>query len=390
MTRKHLGSISAIVLLAAVCLAGRISGDGLSQGDDSAVCAEVCPKAGERIEMPIQRFTISRDDSIYECFPGLTRCRNGRLILVYRESDSHVAREYARIIVRTSDDEGKSWSDRKVLVATEKADGVLRKYNCPKVQQLKDGRVLIVCDVFLTPPGEGRSDIKYSHLELFTSRDNGDTWTGPKAVDVSGIMPDEVVELDNGDWLLATHHLGVQYVTRSADGGEHWDPPVTLASRKGLKLCEASIVKMPGGELVCYMRENSGKGLPIYKSISTDAGRTWKGPFETLMGAGHRPVAHLTRSGKVLITYRHHPGGSGAWAKNTFAYLESAQSALETDRAKQSGIVLPLDHDRSPHSDSGYTGWVEIEPGHFLAVNYILDDAPKAQIRGYRFHESDF
>jgi sialidase-1 len=340
--------------------------------------------------MQIDKFTVSRNDGTYECFPSLTRLRNGRLVLTYRESDSHVARDYSRVIVRVSDDDGKTWSDRKVLVATEKSDGVLTKYNCPKVQQMADGRVLVLCDAHPYPPGEASKDPAYSHIEFFWSRDNGDSWTGPEPIDVHGIMPDEVIELENGDWLLATQHGGVQYASRSTDQGKHWDPPVVVGKREGLKLCEASIVRMPGGELVCYMRENSRKGLPVYKSISADGGRTWQGPFETLMGAGHRPVAHLTRSGKVLITYRHYPGGAGPRAKNTFAYLEPVQSALKTDRSEQSGTVLPLDHDRSRKSDSGYTGWVEIAPGEFLAVNYIVDDAPRAQIRGYRFKETDF
>ena len=346
--------------------------------------------------LSIRKFTIARDDSTYECFPSLTRLKDGRIILVYRESDSHKAKEYTRIIVRTSDDGGKTFSARKVLVETKQTDGVLTKWNCPKVQQLKDGRVLIVCDVYPHPPGEAGKRGAQSAIMLYFSEDNGDTWSEPRETSVGGIMPDEVVELDNGDWILATHRKckttgnAEQILARSKTKGKTWGKPVVIASVKGYNFCEASIIEMPGGQLVCYMRENSGKGLPVYKCISTDNGQTWQGPFETLMGAGHRPVAHLTRSGKVMITYRYQPGGKGPWAKNAFGYLESAESALQPDRAKQRGTVLPLDHDRSPHSDGGYTGWVETEPGRFLVVNYIVDDAPKAQIRGYRFGEDAF
>lgn len=346
--------------------------------------------------MPIEKFTISRNDAEYECFPSMTRLDNGRVIVTYRESDAHVAKEYTRIIIRTSEDEGKTWSARKVLVDSKQTDGVLMKYNCPKVQQLKDGRVLVVCDRYPVPPGEGGSMADLSRNLFWFSSDKGDTWSKPQEIPVGGIMPDEVVELDNGDWLLATqwrsHETGdlAQYVTRSCDYGKTWGVPVIVAARKGYKFCEASVLKLPGGRLVCYIRENSGLGRPIYKCISKDDGHTWEGPFETLMAAGHRAVAHLTQSGKVLITYRYQPGAKGPWAKNTFAYLESIESALEPDRALQSGIVMPLDHDRSPKSDGGYTGWVEVHPGSFMCVNYIVDDAPKAQIRGYRFDEADF
>jgi len=348
------------------------------------------------IGMSVEKFTISRDDRTYECFPSLTRLTSSKIVLTYRESDSHKAKDYTRIIVRVSDDDGKTFSDRRVVVETKQEGGLLTKWNCPKVQQLKDGRVLLLCDVYPHPPGEAGKGGAKSMIELYFSSDNGDSWSAPQETTIGGIMPDEVVEMDNGDWLLATHRKckatgnAEQIVSRSKDKGKTWDAPVVIASRKGYDFCEASIIKLPGGEFVCYMRENTGKGRPIYKCISTDNGVTWRGPLQTLMDAGHRPVAHLTKSGKVMITYRHQPGGHGNWAKNTFAFIESVASALEEDRKKQSGTVLPLDHDRSPHSDGGYTGWVETSPGCFLVVNYIVDDAPKAQIRGYRFSEDAF
>ncbi len=357
------------------------------------LCASIAATGG--IGVSIEKFTISRDDSAHECFPSLTQTKSGRIVLVYRESDGHQPITFCRIIVRTSDDAGKTFSDRKVLIDVKRENDCISKYNCPKVQQLKDGRLLIVCDL-LACPDETNAGVKKAENLLFFSNDNGETWSVPKVTGVHGIMPDEVVELKSGDWLLATHSRDkatgstAQYVHRSADKGATWSAPITVASRKGYDFCEASIIEMPGGELICYMRENTGQGRPIYKCISTDGGLTWQGPFETLMGAGHRPVAHVTRSGKVLITYRHYTGGHTKWAKNTFAYLESAKSALDPVRKQQDGVILPLDHDRSPHSDSGYTGWVETAPGSFLAVNYIVDDAPKAQIRGYRFKEEDF
>lgn len=362
----------------------------------ASLIAAACVCAAESVGGRVEKFTISRDDSTYECFPSLTRCSNGRIILTYRESDGHVANEYCRIIVRTSDDGGATFSDRHVLIFEQKSEGRLMKYNCPKVQQLRDGRILIVCDRFPIPPGEDAENHRASRNVFWFSSDNGETWSGPVDTGVQGIMPDEVIELDNGDWLLATQSKdpqtrnSIQCVSRSSDGGKTWAEPVVVASKKGYNLCEASILKLPDGKLVCYMRENSGMGRPIYKSISADGGLSWQGPHATQMDSGHRPVAHLTQSGKVMVTYRYQIGGASPWAKNTFAYLESVESAAQPDRQKQCGVVMPLDHDRSPKSDGGYTGWVETAPGRFLVVNYIVDDAPKAQIRGYRFAESDF
>jgi sialidase-1 len=136
------------------------------------------------------------------------------------------------------------------------------------------------------------------------------------------------------------------------------------------------------------MRENSRRGWPAFKSLSRDGGRSWAGPYETLMGGAHRPTAGLLPSGRILVTYRYFPGGGGWRRLNTFAYIEEVESALEPDPSRQAGALLPLDHDRSPAADSGYTGWVVLpDRVTIFVVNYIVDDAPRAQIRGYYVYE---
>jgi len=204
-----------------------------------------------------------------------------------------------------------------------------------------------------------------------------------------------------------------------------------------------SIIRCPDGELVAYLREESGRRLPLQKMISKDQGASWEGPYDTLNTAAQgMPIAGLTRDGFVLTTGRYGlpcswrvdmdattmqrrldrrtiviprvPANedfvaritpspqvvftadevvmaAGCSTAHTFAFLEPLESALEPDVRQQKGLLLPLDLDRNNlGADSGYTGWVETEPGRFLVVNYINDDAPMAQIRGYRFGLDDF
>ncbi|MBN1262161.1 MAG: hypothetical protein JXB35_15895 [Anaerolineae bacterium] len=46
--------------------------------------------------------------------------------------------------------------------------------------------------------------------------------------------------------------------------------------------------------------------------------------------------------------------------------------------------LLPVDFERSPASNTGYSGWVQFadgdraDTGEIYVLNYILDDAPKA------------
>ena len=52
--------------------------------------------------------------------------------------------------------------------------------------------------------------------------------------------------------------------------------------------------------------------------------------------------------------------------------------------------TLILDVDRSVHCDGGYSGWVQLPNGQMYVVDYIVDDAPLAHIRGYLVSRHDY
>ena len=54
------------------------------------------------------------------------------------------------------------------------------------------------------------------------------------------------------------------------------------------------------------------------------------------------------------------------------------------------GRTVVLDIDRSVHRDGGYSDWVQLPSGDIFVVDYINDDAPLAQIRGYLVRRSDY
>ena len=83
-------------------------------------------------------------------------------------------------------------------------------------------------------------------------------------------------------------------------------------------------------------------------------------------------------------------GWLGTWTQNFFAALTDVESAKARERKEQWARIMPIDFDRSPVSDLGYSGWVQFDDGEIYVVNYIVDDAPKAQIRGYSLSEQDF
>ena len=397
--------------------------------------------------MAVEKFTIARNDQVYECFPHMCRLQSGRIMLTYRESNGHVASDYCRLIVRYSDDAGYTWSERQVIRDEDRAAGVLSCWNCPKIQQLKDGRVLLLCDTYTFPPGEWSQNMAHCHTVLWFSADDGISWSQRQPTTVQGICPDQITELDDGRWLLPSNMrsentgLIVQNISTSVDQGLTWSEPVPMFDAPGHELDEVSIVVLPRGELVAYLREDLGR--PLQKMISHDGALTWEGPYDTLNPAAiGMPIAGLTQDGLILITgrfglpsnwridmqpetwqkridrrtivipkvpvnddfvatikpseaIRETPDemimGAGGSSVHTFAYIEPVESALADDKASQQGLLLPLDLDANNlGADSGYTGWVEYERGKFLVANYINDDAPQAQIRGYRFSLEDF
>jgi sialidase-1 len=165
-----------------------------------------------------------------------------------------------------------------------------------------------------------------------------------------------------------------------------WSDKITVAADPGLNLCEATILECHDGTLVAFMRENSVLGLDCYKTISTDGGETWSEIYQANLPGCHRPVSGFLNDGSVMISYRFYPCGlKPCGVQNTFLALTDEESVKCTDRTQQKFRIAPLDYDRSPTGDTGYTGFVTFPDGEIYMVNYILDDAPKAQIRGYSF-----
>ncbi|RKY63799.1 MAG: exo-alpha-sialidase [Candidatus Latescibacterota bacterium] len=338
----------------------------------------------------VRKVSVVRREGIYSCFPDLVGCED-ELICVYRQSDSHGARDFSHIALIYSHDRGETWGKELVLVRSFREGDLLFKWNCPRIGRLSDGRFWVLCDGYPQPPGE--ADHGRSRVFLWWSED-GRSWDGPHKTPVTGIVPDKLVELPSGTWLLAAHLRSprtgklMQTVWRSEDGGNTWDGPITVCEDPRYNSCEASILPLPDGTLVCYMRENSGMGWPGLKCISHDEGRTWEGPYFTLIPGCHRPASGLLPDGRVLVTYRWYLGGRSP-NRHFYAYLEPASSALATELSEQEGTVREVDYDRSPTPDTGYSGWAVLSDGRIFCVNYIVDDWPSAQIRGY-WLEEDF
>ncbi len=337
----------------------------------------------------IEKFTISRDDTIYEAFPDVALTPAGKLICVFAECTHHADRSYTRLMLADSLDRGRTWSPKRPL--TEGTKG-MPYWNCARITQLRDGRLAVVADL-INEATESRGE-NY----LFFSSDDGATWTDPVWTPAAGIVPDKLLELESGRWILSCHiknpdnEFLAQRLWASDDLGTTWSDPIIVARQDGLNLCEVSILEI-GDTLVAFHRENSGQGWDCYKTLSSDQGESWGNPIRFPIPACHRPVSGFLNDGRILITHRFMQGGNGWvgwWTQNLFAALTDRESALAPTREGAHTRIMPVDFDRSAESDTAYSGWVQFEDGEIYVVNYILDDAPKGQIRGYSFRLEDF
>ncbi len=340
------------------------------------------------------KFPISKSPEFYQAWPDIALTKSGKLVCVFSECTHHGNRDYTRIMMTTSTDRGRTWSNATPI--TESTRGLDYYYNCARIVQLKDGRLCMLVDK--CPAGSEKTGAEHSQTFLYFSEDDGASWSEPMPTPLMGIVPDKLLELDCGRWIISAHYPEDGYLTQflhySDDHGKTWSKQITVGKQEGLNLCEVSILPVNDKTLVAFMRENSGKGWDCKKTISNDNGETWGEIIDFPLNGCHRPVSGKLQDGRILITYRYMQGGKGwlgSWTQNLFAALTNDESVLAQARNESSARILPIDFDRSSKSDTGYSGWVQFDDGEIYIVNYIVDDhMDKGQIRGYSVQLSDF
>ena len=338
----------------------------------------------------INKYVISRDDSIYEAWPDLVLMPSGKMICVFSECTHHNDRSFTRIMLTFSEDKGRTWSTKYAL--TEGTKG-LPYFNSARIVHLKSGRYVVIVDKI------HKNNEKGGEIILFFSDDECKTWSDPIDTPAYGIVPDKLLELECGRLIISCHEKDiesgylVQNLWYSDDQGINWSGPVIVGKQEGLNLCEVSILNVSDQTLVAFMRENSMQGWDCFKSISNDNGETWSDLTKFPLPGCHRPVSGWLQNNQIMITYRFIQGGKRGFFgghQNFFAAITDKDSVLSSSRDECFTRILPIDFDRSPVSDTGYSGWVQFNDGEIYIANYIVDDAPKGQIRGYSLTMNDF
>ena len=331
-------------------------------------------------------------------------------------------------------EKARSWLPEDSLAGYQETLGRIQEpwkkrasINGSQIITLTDGSLMLVADI-RTWDNEG--NVRWVN-KMWRSSDDGVTWSTPVdlPLDSEGVDP-QLTQLRDGRILLSlglasksgeTKGMDVPGITFSSDQGKTWSPFVILPRDEGSReIDETGFVELDDGTLVGFGRnkalERQHRPSAGIKVISTDGGQTWEGPFETwLMGLEGRPSTGLLASGEVCVTYRlgspnemlgmHVMTQESALLKTTAGVIPRQPNPedIPAQLAQQKGEERPwymtsyyagrttvLDIDRSVHRDSGYSGWVQLPSGEIFIVDYINDDAPLAQIRGYLVKRSDY
>ncbi|MCE5347224.1 MAG: glycoside hydrolase [Bacteroidales bacterium] len=224
------------------------------------------------------------------------RLTTGELALFYLQKNTESTD--CRIMMRTSSDEGKTWINPRQLSPSGKYTGLTNGRSI----RLRSGRILLEA-------WEGG----YCYCVL--SDDDGKTWRDSQHIKPAGgdCYENACIELKNGKvMMLMRTALGGQFESISSDGGETWSEP-TITVLTGTD-APASISRIPTtGDLLVIWTNNPGKKSrnPLTSAISKDEGKTWEKfrNIEEIPDDSWAYPAVTWIGNRALVTYFNYKGG---------------------------------------------------------------------------------
>lgn len=249
------------------------TGSGEGNPDTNVVMSRL-PAGSEQWTSPAE---LSRDPDRSEQNPVLFQYPGGTVWLFHTSNEPHNQRT-SRVVFRTSEDRGYSWSEAKVLFDTP---GIFLRHP-PLVLSNGD---------WLLPAYYCTSEGHYSVVKI--SGDQGKTWQEFKVPDSVHRVQMNVVELSDGTLyaMFRSRQADRIYTSVSRDNGRTWTPP----EKSDLPNNNSStqVVKLQNGHLALIFNnatlerdqfrwvERKGhlrkKPLrtPLTLAVSEDEGKTW-------------------------------------------------------------------------------------------------------------------
>jgi len=299
--------------------------------------------------------TVDRQEGQYLGHPTTVLLPDGKtMYILYPKGHGR-----GGIVMKRSDDGGKSWSDR-LPVPQNWSTSMEVPTLYPVVDVSGKERVIMFSGLYPT--------------RMAYSEDWCTSWTPLTPIgDWGGIVVmSDLVELNTGQGhYMALFHDDERfftsqgrpessnaqaaanqvkftlYKTLSYDGGLNWSFPEVIYENSIIHLCEPGIIRSPDGkQLAVLLRENSRR-LNSFIIFSDDEGLTWSPPRElpnALTGDRHQAI--YLPDGRLLISFR-----DNSPALSRFEQLKTAcQDCSDKILYEKAGPVSPTAGD--------WVGWV--------------------------------
>ncbi len=296
---------------------------------------------------------------------------SGRIIFCYTQFYGGAADESpARIVQIHSDDQGRTWSEPRVVVDNTAGKNVMSV----SLLRLQDGRLAMFYCI--------KNSWQDCRPHLRVSTDEGQTWSDARLLlEAPGyfvLNNDRVIQTSKGRILLplAFHrarngdpHSSKSFDSRaialwiySDDAGVTWQEAATwwaMPVRSGSGLQEPGVVELADGTLMGWSRTDQGAQ---YGFTSTDDGRSWSAPQPTEMKSPVSPASIKMVPGgtDLLAIYNDHSG--------RFPFPKGRRTPLNACLSRDGGRTWPV----SKLIEADPEGWYCYTAIHFTTDQAVL------------------
>ena len=336
----------------------------------------------------------------YNAWASIITLSDGTMMSVWSgDRQAHIC-PFGKVLASRSTDGGYTWAPPYPVQNTPLDDrdaGVVQSGNTVLLTSFNNSRKQqrIYADNGKYPPTHrafvesyldlvtDEEETRYLGATLAVSRDNGYTFSEPKAMPITS--PHGPLVMPDGSFLWIGRRFsdsspasfpylpeGIYALRLTADGqvmGEPW-LIVPASPEQNTLYCEPHAAIMPDGSILLSIRVQNYKEKPfrftVYLCRSTDGGATFSEPMATGWD-GSPPHILVTKSGAVVLTY----------ARRREPFAECARVSYDSGVTWSEEIVLD---DTAPTLDIGYPCTAENEKGELVTVYYQNNPGKGSQI----------
>ncbi len=254
--------------------------------------------------VPRQFAPLGIDQGAHAAFPAATRLPDGRVVLMWRESDGHLDLDGGRIMRSVGDPIAGTWSAPSEVVVDGGETGVT-PHTGPAALSYVDGRLWLTYFFWHNGLPSG--------ARVTYSTDEGATWSPSVRVDGGrpwAAISSPVVKANGRLWTAfytsdtaSTADPESAYAAWSTNNGDTWTSARIAVGAAGNDFQEPWVVAGSNGKVVFLMRDGTWRALA---SRTVDAAGVWS-PLNrsVITSATGNPATVGASNGRLYLVYRH-------------------------------------------------------------------------------------